>query len=87
MISMGTGSGSLPEKTVHATAFIPGFTSASFMIVTGPAFGRVGAGSAEYRGTAAAAINIIAVREDFMGTMTPARFIVLLDEKPPVLVC
>ena len=79
-------SGSVPENTVHATAFMPGLTSASFMIATGPALGRGGVGSAEYRGATAAAINIIAVEKDFMGTMTPAGFIVLLDVKAPILV-
>jgi hypothetical protein len=85
MISMGTGSGSVPEKTVHATAFIPGFTSANFMIWTGPALGRGGTGSAEYRGNAIAATNSIAVKEDFMEVITPAAFIVLLDGNPTVL--
>ena len=46
-ISMGTGSGSVPEKTVQAVAFMPGRTSASLRICTGPALGRGGASSRE----------------------------------------
>jgi hypothetical protein len=66
MISTGTGSGTEPEKTVHATAFIPGFTSLNFMISTGPAFGRTGAASAPHPGIANTATKPIAARNNFM---------------------
>src|SRR6185312_11508014 len=39
MISTGTGSGFMPEKTVQATPFIPGFRSFSGKSWTGPALG------------------------------------------------
>ena len=37
--STGTGSAVLPLKTVQAVAFMPGLTSSSFRISTGPALG------------------------------------------------
>src|SRR5882762_8065502 len=68
MISMGTGSGSVPEKTVQATAFMPGLTSASLRISTLPAVGRGSGGSEEYKGSAAATRSV-AARNDFMEVM------------------
>src|SRR5437899_1883538 len=80
MISMGTGSGSVPEKTVQATAFMPGLTSASLRISTLPALGRASGGSDGYRGSAAATKSV-AARKDFMEMTTPASLIVLLTKK------
>ena len=74
MISTGTGSGSVPWKTVQAVAFMPGLTSFSGRISTFPAFGRVftagrGASAADTKevqmlhwwtsGGEAAALNVI----------------------------
>src|SRR3954468_16030326 len=79
MISMGTGSGSVPEKTVQATAFMPGLTSASLRISTLPALGRAGGGSDGYKGSAGTTKSV-AARNDFMGMTTPVAFIVLLTK-------
>src|SRR5690349_12527343 len=80
LISIGTGSGAVPEKTVQATAFMPGLTSASLRISTLPALGRAGGGSDGYRGSAAATKSV-AARKDFMEMMTPVALIVLLTKK------
>ena len=46
MISTGTGSGTVPWKTVHAVPFMPALTSLAGMISTFPDLGRAGGASA-----------------------------------------
>src|SRR6185436_4024010 len=73
MISIGTGSGSVPWNTVQAVAFMPGLTSLRGRISTFPALGRAGvAFSAAHTGNARAASprRTAAVRV-FMGSTAP----------------
>src|SRR5208283_3895399 len=67
-ISIGTASGSVPWKTVHAIPLMPGFTSFRRMISTGPAMGREGGASAAGSGRPTAAnTNTSAADRMFIG--------------------
>src|ERR1039458_9760951 len=67
-ISIGTASGSIPWKTVHAIPFMPGLTSFRCIISTGPAMGREGGASAANKGRPTAAnIKRIAADRMFIG--------------------
>src|SRR5262249_11533500 len=83
MISIGTGSGSVPEKTVHAVAFIPGLISLSLRISTLPALGRAGELSAQYRGNALAATTIATAIWMFIEVVTPVDSIVPPAKEAP----
>src|SRR5689334_21571785 len=73
MISIGTGSGSVPWKTVQAVAFMPGLTSLRGRISTLPALGREGvAFSAAHTGNAKADTpKRRAAKRVFMGSTAP----------------
>src|SRR5260370_9165884 len=62
MISTGTGSASMPEKTVQAVAIMPGLISARWKISTLPALGR-GISAADAR---VARARKPAANQDFM---------------------
>src|SRR5215471_18270555 len=65
-ISTGIGSDSVPCRTVHAQAFIPGLISFSCMISGLPILGRGGGASADTRGRTVAAKSTIAAKNLFM---------------------
>src|SRR5580704_15820984 len=73
IISIGTGSGSVPAKTVQAVPVIPGFSSEDFMIWTGPVLGGVGLEFPATTGTAKAANarDIAAIRFGILISGTP----------------
>ena len=68
MISMGTGSGSVPAKTVQAVPFMPGFSSEVFMVSTGPGWGRrIGVSAASAALLRTASEYSAAAKRNFIG--------------------